>query len=150
MPLYLVNNANQLSFGRIALQQPVRVGNLLHREYFLDKNLERPVSEPRHRMLHQRIAKSSLILNFPTAQCTSFDSHSLIQQRRDINLPRYFPTTHESQENDPAIARCRVHVILEISGTNEIDNQVHSLAVCHLLQLRGPVLRAVVECGGDS
>lgn len=86
--LNLLKTNNNLPLSSVTLKQPMRLLNPLKRKHLLNKNLKRPITEPRQSMLNKRIPQFPLVPQVPTTQRTPLNSHTLKQQRRDINSIR--------------------------------------------------------------
>jgi hypothetical protein len=125
----------------------MRLHHILKRKNLLDEHLERPIAESWQRIFNNHIPQLPLIVLIATSERAPLKSHSFPQERRNINRPLGFDSTHERQVHNPPIHCRNSQVILEISSADVINDDVDALVVGSLEDLVGPVLRAVVEAG---
>lgn len=151
LSIYLRNGANQLTLGLVPRHLPMRILNLLPREDLLNENLERSILELGQRVLDQLIPQLALVLLIATAQPTALESRPLAKEQghiRLLELGLQLGSRKRSQVDNNAILRNSPQVRRESFGSDEVDDDVDTLAVGGLEDFVSPVgLSRVEGCG---
>lgn len=122
----------------------MRIRHLPPLEHPLHKPLQSPLLHGRQHLMHQRIPQHALIRQIPSAQTAALEAHTFAQERGDIRAGGKGGAAQESEKRDAPVRRDGLEVRREITGADEIDNDIDARAARRRLDLARPLLRAVV------
>lgn len=117
----------------------MRLLDVLELEDLLDRDLERAVLELRQRMVNQLIPQLALVVLVPAAQTATLEPNPLLDKVAQIRSSRRNRTTQRRQIHDPAVSRRRLQIPGKVAGADEVDDDVHTLAVRVLEHLLLPM-----------